>query len=88
MENMNMQERIVDLAWHDKISLPQAKALEQLNKEGYNVEPALKGRIVGFSNTMLMIKMVKENDEEGIAKLIAETEEAEKYLKEAFPDLY
>lgn len=85
MENniTDMEKRIAEFAYYEKIAIPQAKELEELYKAGYDIEPALKGRIEGIYHTTKMVEFIKNGDADGIAKLIEETAKANAGLKKA-----
>ena len=80
-EKHDMEIKISDLASNEKIAIPQAKKLEKLCQEGYDVEPALKGRIEGFDRTTAMVEYVKSGDADAIAKLIEDTAKEDEILK-------
>lgn len=75
MENKitEMEKKLADLAYYEKIGMPQAKKLAVLLKQGYDIEPALKGRIEGFDRTTAMVQYVKDGNADAIAKLIEDT---------------
>ena len=75
MENKitEMEKKLADLAYYEKIGMPQAKKLAILLEQGYDIEPALKGRIEGFDRTTAMVQYVKDGNADAIAKLIEDT---------------
>ena len=75
MENKitEMEKKLADLAYYEKIGMPQAKKLAVRLEQGYDIEPALKGRIEGFDRTTAMVQYVKDGNADAIAKLIEDT---------------
>jgi hypothetical protein len=82
----DMEKRIADLAYSEKISIPQAKDLERLYKAGYDIEPALKGRIDGLTRGKKMVQYVVDGNADGIAKLIEETKEEDALIEKTLLD--
>jgi hypothetical protein len=87
MDKHEMKVKIADFAYEEKICVPQAFELDKLVDEGYDVTPALAGRILGFSKTRLMCQYVKEGNVEGINQLIKETEADDKFVEEFLPEM-
>ena len=80
-EKHDMEIKIADLASNEKIAIPQAKKLAVLLEQGYDIEPALKGRIEGFDYTTAMVQYVKDGNADAIAKLIEDTAKEDAVLE-------
>lgn len=79
-------DEITRLEYEGKITANQGYQLRRLAKEGYDVSPALEGRISGIRRCTEMDKCIRTGNINRIMELIEETrrdeEEEERLLKE------
>lgn len=68
-----MKNRIYQMEYDNLISNEQGYHLLRLYDEGFDITPALKGRISGIHRAIRMEQYMRSGDLEGVNKLIEET---------------